>query len=73
MLYAVELKSNAVCCGAGVVCCMLWSYRCMLYAVELKSSAGTEIMWTAGSAVCCGAEVIQTAGVAVCHEATIVP
>ena len=44
----------------------------MLYAVELKSSAGTEIMWTAVSAVCCGAEVIQTAGVAVCREATIV-
>ena len=58
MLYAVEPKSNAVCCGAGVVCCMLWSYHCMLYAVELKSSAGTEIMWTAGGAVCCGAEVI---------------
>ena len=36
MLYAVEPKSNAVCCGAGVVCFMLWNYRCMLYAVELS-------------------------------------
>ena len=57
MLYAVELKSNAVCCGAGVVSCMLWSYRCMLYAVELKSLA-----------VCCGAEVIiWTSSVVIIH------